>query len=332
MTGIAPDNIMRRWAAKQLGISSDALPEAARAAFLRRLPEEEFVPGPALVDAARALGVIGVNNSRYSGAHLTAFREEENALRSEVEEFAGSYWKMPPDARSEQWTNLRNRARDLVSYRSLMRLRDLEGGLAVNGPELPSEGDPNTRELARRVCGLYVLRPIAQAREWQALSKVIRPRALDWKNAAKRLRAFHPKLAALQPQVVSELAGWQPPPQFAPPHRPKPLPADTGKALSPRGAKWMIWAVFIGASTMVRLFTGGGNYTTPPPTYRDLPSYKSPSSEYDDSTIDWKKTDRRSQVPDRRRTPVTMSWPPVIQDDDKPPPAPVIGAPSGKSP
>jgi hypothetical protein len=309
MTGIGPDNLLRRWAAKRLGVSPDASVESARAAFLRRLPGEDFVPHTALVHAARAMGVLRSDDSRDVCARFEAVREEEEALRGEVEDFADRYWLIPPAGRRDRCSSLLMRAGDLPSRRSQIRLRELEAGLDIVGPELPASTDPDIAELARRVCALYVLRPGPRAREWQSLLNETRGRIWHWKQTAAKFRALYPAIAALQPQVVEELASWEPPPQFAPPHRPKPPPAA---APARRQYGLLIWLICIVLSAIMQTFRPKDTAPSPP-TFPALPAY------------------RRAPAMPLSPIPATSRLP-LPPGTERPRDPAAAGAPAGKSP
>src|SRR5215472_17203152 len=94
MTGIDPERLERRlrWAAEQLELSPDASPEDVRAAWLRRLPEEDFVPRAELQSALASLLRRRPEGNWEARADEAASLAEEESLREEVETFAGQFW------------------------------------------------------------------------------------------------------------------------------------------------------------------------------------------------------------------------------------------------
>jgi hypothetical protein len=264
--------MLRRWAAKELGVSPTATADEARAAFLRRLPREDFVPPPALVRAARCLGVGPAAAPRDARARAEASRAEEDAVRTEIEDFADRYWKLSPAERRACWDALSERAAFSLALRA--RLQGLEAGLDVAGPELPPDADPHLVELARQVCAIYVLPLGPRVRAWQSLRREMRPRLRDWKFTARRLLDRYPSVAALQGDAVEKLAAPEVLTHLPPPPLKTPAAATPGYQQS----KWLIWvAVTVGIS-IVRLVLSISDHSSrstmpaPPAIYE--PVYK----------------------------------------------------------
>jgi hypothetical protein len=125
-----------------------------------------------------------------------------------VEDFACRFWEIPLAERKAAFHGLADRVGPFLTLR--LRLRFLQNGLKVQGPELPEGTDPLVAELARVVCGLYLLRPVDRARAWQAKRREMLSSIPDWRGAAQALRGRHRDLAALDPEVVEEVASWRP--------------------------------------------------------------------------------------------------------------------------
>jgi hypothetical protein len=341
MTGSDREHLMRHWAAKQLGVSPEATPAEARAAFLRQLPDEEFVPAPALVRGARALAAFGSDVPPDPRAEAEALQEAEEAVRAEIEDFADQYWEISVGPRRAKWEALMARADFSRSLRT--RLRDLEAGLNIADPGLPAGVDPYLRELASTLCNLYVLRQARRARAWQDSRKQIRIRMWDWKDAALACRERYPALAALLPNLIEELVSWWGPQSYNPPRTARALAAEA----QPRQQyRWVIAVLLLGVSSIVRTLSGIGNYTAPPP---EFPNSSRPPVFREDDIFkqDGKRpspSDKNRDEPGRRRFPEPEEPPPWMDKrfnpgaGSRPPPAtgsgprlPTTGA-SGKSP
>src|SRR5579872_1446991 len=130
-TGIGRDPAAwrRRWAAEQLGVSVGATPAEARAAFLARLPEVDFVPPSAWRAALRLLA--GVTDRLPADAEEEARADEKRRLGEAVEEFAAEFWSLAVASRQQRWQAL---ARECGPFESLRaRLDLLRPGLGI-GP------------------------------------------------------------------------------------------------------------------------------------------------------------------------------------------------------
>ena len=95
MTGSGRDDPYGLWAARQLGVSPDTTADEARAAFLRLLPREDFVPQPSLARAARCLGVGGSAAGVDPAAEAEVTREREEALRAVLKTGAVQRLELP---------------------------------------------------------------------------------------------------------------------------------------------------------------------------------------------------------------------------------------------
>jgi hypothetical protein len=197
MTGIDPDRLERRlrWAAEQLGLSPHASLEAVRAAWLRRLPAEEFVPSSELSWALAALLRRQSEGGWEARADEAAAVAEEERLRSEVEAFAAGFWDLPPDGRRSGWRELLDRAKFTPALRERLRLLELGLGCVPFVDE--TKEDTRVIELAYLVRDLFVLRPRPSARAQQDVLERVWGDRRKWRKAGQRLRRGYPKLASL---------------------------------------------------------------------------------------------------------------------------------------
>jgi hypothetical protein len=344
MTGSARDEVRRRWAAKQLGVSPDVAADEARSVFLRRLPREDFVPDPSLWTAARCLGVGGDGAGATPRAEMDATREQEEALSVEIEDFANNYWTMPSADRRARWQVLSARAAPFLPLRA--RLKCLEGGLDVATPELPAGTDPRVADLTRSICELYVLRLAARSRAWQTQWRKLRWRISDWRRAADKLRDHYPAILALLPDVREKLSGWEPPSlHIAPP---------VLKGTEPSASSWrrlglFLWATAAGAGVLAGFFSSSSqpvNPSRPIPSIQSDPiltgSYKikdgyitmpngvrRPLSDYGEATQRLLGVPKEEVQPSRFDRTTGPQLPPSTR---RLPPKPPATAPSGKSP
>lgn len=203
MTGIDPERLERRlrWAAEQLGLSPHASSEEARAAWLRRLPEDDFVPSSESRWALAALLRRPQDGGWEARADEAAFVAEEERLRDEVETFATQFWDIPVGERRRRWEELRDRCAFAPALRA--RLRLLEPGLAVEA-RIASE-DERVIHLANHVREIFVLRPGLRARARQEILHGMRKNRQKWKAAAQNLRHACPEFASLGDDLLDRL-------------------------------------------------------------------------------------------------------------------------------
>ncbi len=203
-TGIEPERPAweAEWAAGLLGVPPGANPSEARAAFLRRLPEVDFVPPPAW---RRALGILdgcpahGPDDPSFYFHEMLA---AEDRLRAEVDTFAGRFWALDPAERRRTWNGLSARCSAFPALGSW--LERLEPALPVK-PVFPVPMDPQVSELLRRTQELYVLRPGEAAREHREYLRQMRRDRGSWRNAVQTLRRVYPDFAALAGPLLSDL-------------------------------------------------------------------------------------------------------------------------------
>ncbi|HEY7424971.1 MAG TPA: hypothetical protein VH682_12140 [Gemmataceae bacterium] len=243
MTGIDPDRLERRlrWAAEQLGLSPSASPAEVRAAWLKRLPEEDFVPSCELSWALAAMLRRQPESGWETRADEAAFAAEEEQLRGEVEAFAEQFWDVPVGERRRRWEELTDRCPFAPTLRA--RLRLLESGLAVD-PRAPSE-DAQVIELANHVRELFILRPGPRARARQDIFRRMEGDREKWKTAARRLRYACPPLASLGADLLNKIETAMPTPKRLPKRPPSPqrAEANTGQGVPRWVLMIIIWVV-----------------------------------------------------------------------------------------
>jgi hypothetical protein len=203
MTTEAPLPDLRRWAAVQLELKPNTTPEQVRAALLRRLPEDAFVPPYRCQQAALFL-ICPADGAERALRQGQAAYDEEGRLRIEVDAFAAEFFKLALRERRQRWQELRGRC--AFSTPLTARLEGLEKGLDV---ALDNISATAVRELAVRICDLFVLRPVPRAMQRQELFRDMRMNAARWQAPARQLQKQAPQVAGLAPVLVQELAGWK---------------------------------------------------------------------------------------------------------------------------
>lgn len=263
-------------AAAALGVSPDAGADAARAAFLRRLAADGFLPPEECVVGANLLAGASLPVGPDGTADAAA------RAREDVGAFAAGYWALAPAARKARWAELTAAAPDEPTRR---RLAHLEGGLGIGVSVHPN---PLVEEAAAAVRELYVLGPRDRAVRRAAWFAERSGRLEELRDASRRLQADAPRLAALDPDLFrrltigaglellpaidsraaeaerNERAGRAAAEMFARTlNRPRPQTADTGGGWS-WGGVFVVVAV-IGA--ILRAVSSSGSQTPRPPEY-----------------------------------------------------------------
>lgn len=185
--------IGRSRAAASLGVSEDADAAAARAAFLRRVAAEGFIPPEECVAAARQLASVPLPLSREQQ------QEEEAVQRAAVEAFAAGYWNFEPSERRAYWQTL---VQHTTFSPARLRLERLEAGLELHSPR---HVNPLVAELADAVKELFILDGRAEFIRRLAWLEERSDRLADYRDAARRFRTDLPDLAKLAPDFFREL-------------------------------------------------------------------------------------------------------------------------------
>jgi hypothetical protein len=272
----ASSPIATAWAACEVGLCTGVTSDEARAAFLRELTDNGFVPSPTRQRAWQQLcGLLG-------GPPSEALLAEEARLRNEIDEFAASFFATPIAARRQRWQELSQRCAS--SPPLVARLQALRPGLDV---ELDPNrlGNPRLEQLASHVAGLFVLPPAARAAQRQAVLRTAQTDILGWEAAAVQLHATLPTLVALEPTLQGAILGWRGQQQrlarrregrtsSAQARTPRPAPAATARAPSSSGSRALGGLAVFVILIVVRLCIGGlgshRSYTPaplPPPNF-----------------------------------------------------------------
>lgn len=266
-----PEAELRRWCFEQTGVAADALPDVAKTALLRTLPERQFQPPSSWRVAARLLTNV------QSGNALAAMTEPARSdaarrLSSEVEEFAAKYFALPPTAREARWQKLT--AACCFAPALIARLNTLRGGLQVDAGPIANVPDDVNR-FADYCRELYVLPLPERASRRQRVWESLRADLPRWRAAAKALRARTATVANLDTRLVVRLlnAGQfcvakGPPDNFLQTAQPRRPPA-TGKRPLVSGG----WAAFVMMFLLIRGCLALFNSSSPPrspPAFHDI--------------------------------------------------------------
>jgi hypothetical protein len=198
----APDTLahdLKKWAAEQLHVDIDASREQIRAAYLRGVKDQH---GGANLAAREAMLIL---TGRAAAAKLTlAVEANEQKLLRDIDAFAEYFFAMPVPLRKHGWTKLSSRASGFP--RAELRLHELANGLEIVPP--PADADVAKARLILMVTELFVLRPPQRAcRRQQWLSEIkSNSEWITFTKAAAALRDDHPIIAALEPDLIAQLA------------------------------------------------------------------------------------------------------------------------------
>lgn len=264
-TGIARESTAwRGWAAEQLGVSANATPAEARAAFLALLPEVEFVPPPEWRAALRLL--TGAANSLPPEVEQEARAEAERRFGERVEDFASEYWSLAVPVRQQRWQGLMRECG--WSARVRARLEMLRPGLTI-GPL--SEGEsPQVVELAGHLEALFVLPPAERTAVRLELRQRLRDGMPAWENAAARLWKRYPDRAGLQGSIITELVSWTRMQIYLEKRRRQPIPNPGGfepgsEGKTQRSAAFIVLCIALGI--VCRAIGCSRDQPSPPPSY-----------------------------------------------------------------
>jgi hypothetical protein len=193
------------WAREQVGVPEGAPLADVRARFFAAVERENFVPDEGLDRAFRTLRweAEGVIDAEDPPEFLQA---EETALYEAVEGFAAKMFSLPVDQRRQRWADLYRRCE--YAPRLRVRLDRLTLGLDAefNGQDA-SKGAMHATTLGRYAAELFPLRPAARAaRRHAILAALYKDNIKAWRKAAQTLKSKNPKVAALAPDLIDQLA------------------------------------------------------------------------------------------------------------------------------
>jgi hypothetical protein len=196
---------LRRWAADQLGTSPDAPTTEARAAFLQLLRDADFVPPTEWHLAYKVLAADETSARAAVVSDPNVLRDVQDRLRAEIDEFTGEFFDLPPAERRSRWRELKSRT---VSFRSLSAWLDaLSHGLDAD-KNTTLNGSPQLERLYEVVLQNFVLRPTEAAWHRQRFIHECQAEIAAYQYAAQQLQKRFPALAALAPDLVTQLATW----------------------------------------------------------------------------------------------------------------------------
>lgn len=260
----------RARAADLLGVPPESSPAEARAAFLKRLEQVDFVPPPHWV---AGLALFGVTPAPGAAAALEQSGRE--SLRAEVDDFARQFWSLAPDERKGRWSALRDRCEGEPALHR--RLAQLGAGLDVEAREFWI-GDGFGTTLAGLVQELFPLPPLERAARRQAWFDALAGSPVGWQRAADQLRQEAPRVAALEPVLLERIdqlaeAYARPPRRYAP----APAPASEGGRRGSYAAVYVM--VFVGIAILRAISGSSSNSSSSPPpkvysSPRPLPRYE----------------------------------------------------------
>jgi hypothetical protein len=249
------------WAAREVGLAADATPGEVRAALLREVTRAGFVLSPARQQAWQVLAAPPAAARPRPPGMLAA---EEVRLRSEVDDFAASFFATPVGARRQRWQALAAECAALPPLAA--RLAALGPGLGLD-LRLSDIGNPRTAQLASHVAGLFVLGPAARAAQRQAVVRALQTDIAGWEETARQLQAVSPALAALEPSLLTSILTWREQqqrlarvraarPPLAPRQAARPAARPAAPAPSGSGGRAVGWGAVLAIIFAVR-FCGG---------------------------------------------------------------------------
>jgi hypothetical protein len=249
---VEPPPAWRLWAVRRLNVSADANAAQARSAFLRRLVQSDFLPPTTW----RAALQIMTGNLASPPAEVRSddalSEEEERKWREEVDAFAADFWRLDLEERYRRWTDLTARCDPSPPLR--FRLQQLASGLQI-GPVYLDDEHPKVNELVGQIQELFVLSPEARAQSRLIFRRKIRSSVREWESACRHLQWQHPDIAALEGNLVGELASWQKTQKEIARMRGR-LQAKRKKAAQSQESgglpKWVIWLVCMTVVTALR--------------------------------------------------------------------------------
>ncbi len=280
-TGTPPDlaeRCVRRWAAAQLDLPADVSLADAKAAFLSRVRDEDFMPPAHWQQAYHVLA-----GAPPSPAVLgQALADDENRLRTEVEKFAVDFFRFDVPTRLSHWQTLA--AECAFAPPLAARLAGLERGLRVvppSGPERKQGGEivddicnwetlhvaqvvqrSDVHELVDYICELFVLRPHARAVRRQEIFKELGPDNVGrLAQAVPELAHALPAVASLDPVFLEQLTNFHRRAWARVTNRAE-REAASAPAPSSRGSGGNYWWVIFVAIAVIRLCAGMGSSST----------------------------------------------------------------------
>lgn len=263
------DNAREQWARWVFQLPADLPAEEVRGEVLRRLAARGFAPPPVWRDAMALFDPPLERLPADGRPPLEYQRAYERWLRKAMEAFAGDFFDLPPARRQAVWIEFSEASAPYPQLRA--RLEQLRPGLELDLAGL-RESDPRVRKLANWIAGLFTSRPLTAATMRRRFLRSTEADIAGWQRAARRLRRRHPKIAALAPGVVEQLADAK---QRLARLRSGKRPAQpmVAQKRSQGGSGWAIALVVFAALTIGRVFS---NLEPPKSPRPPIPRYTIP--------------------------------------------------------
>jgi hypothetical protein len=192
---------LRIQARELLGIAPDATTAQQLQATLEFIDGCDGDVSSAQFDAIELLHGIATEHDLISGTRLADFRDElEVHLGEEIEQFAGQFFDIPPQARSSAWARLYPKSEISIALRR--RLEGMLPGLHVEPPQLETIADPRQSKLLRTQLALFRLRPTARGPLLIAARQEMSKSPREWSTAVGRFAKTYPDVAKLVPEFV----------------------------------------------------------------------------------------------------------------------------------
>ena len=317
----APD--LHTWASQQLEIPLEASPREAKAAFMNKLADFQWLPPPS-VEESQEYWMRPTGAEVLPSLREQAFQDEEFRLRGQVDEFARAFFSLEPDRRRTRYQTLVDQCAWSVNLSA--RLRALAAGLDLNSGDWQNAPSAQ-RELAQHVCQLFTL-PAAERsrRRWQLLQELqdvreawqgeTRESAAGWSFAARSLKECYPDLAGLAPVFIDELARARKRRRSETARLPEvvtnpqplalPVPASGGGS-----GNWPIW-IFVGVAIGILRAVVGSNSNSPPPQTPRFNEQQKKLLDQNQQPIDINKLiEEQRKLQKRDRNPPKEGTPPI---------------------
>lgn len=296
------DREFRRWAADQLGTSPLSPVTLARTAFCNLLRDADFVPPVEWHSAYKVLAVDPNLAAAPVFGEPNIVRDVQDRLRVEIDEFTAEYFDLDPDQRRNRWGELLVRS---ASFRSLANWLDaLAPGLDIRR-DMTLNGPPQLFSLFEAVLRNFILRPTEAAWQRQRFNEECQPEIGAYQYAAQQMQKRYPALAALAPDLVTQLATWSKAQRDREARRKKlrsslaqsPSYSAAGaaekKSANAGSRYWVVIAIIVGANVLRLIFSSDSKpkpqFNSPPPNFHITPYYppqkndsQSPLSRYSD--------------------------------------------------
>lgn len=199
------DQALRQWAVTELNFADNISADQARLDFWRCIDSEWDLSPPATWHDAAA-----VVAAPKQASERPLCRETIHALhakyREAIEQFAETFFAVPPAQRKQRWQQLRDRCADIPHL--MGRLNFLAVGLEVEVPRFIAESK-QAGELSTEIMRMFVLRPAQRAYARQAVIAKSKEDPAAWEAVVRELKQHAPQVVDLEAALTSELLTWK---------------------------------------------------------------------------------------------------------------------------